>query len=76
MTRGSGLTQRICNEQRKPCCVVDLASVVDEMAAELLREFTENHKAASLNVAGCRESTAPGIQARVREIVAAALGAD
>lgn len=73
VTRGSRLTKKICEELSKPFAIIDLQSVDNLTASELLREFVMSHKAATLNVAGSRESVAPGIQGRVRRIVMLAL---
>ncbi len=65
---GTALTLAAAEELGRPVAVVDLAAVdVGELAAALLGALPA---AATLNVAGPRESTAPGIYARARGLLA------
>ncbi len=60
-TGGTALTARIAAERRKPLLVVDLA---DPPPPAEVRAWLAASAAATLNVAGPRESTAPGIHMR------------
>lgn len=64
--RGTALTLRLAQEKKKPCLVVDLAEEVD---VERIRAWLEENHIATLNVAGPRESSAPGIQGEAAKIV-------
>lgn len=57
-TGGTALTLRIAKSHGRPVLVVDLARSRAVMPAVL---WTENHEIHTLNVAGPRESTCPGI---------------
>ena len=64
---GSHLTAAVAAEIGKPLLHIDLAS--DDAArvgATTLHAWLVTHRIATLNVAGSRESEAPGIQQRVR----------
>ena len=58
LDRGSLLTQRLTEKHNKPCLVVDLDSEAD---VELVRAWIEDNAIETLNVAGPRESSSPGI---------------
>ena len=68
-SRGSLLTARLCQRERKPCCMIPLDDDRDGAAATLLAWLVE-HQIRTLNVAGNRAIQAPGIE----EFVAAILG--
>ena len=83
---GTKLTRWLCEEGGKPHLVVDpfcgrisLAGMVGMDAAEFqgvsdqVREFLDEHRPAILNVAGNRETKAPGIQNQTRLIMLSAL---
>jgi hypothetical protein len=79
---GTALTIGLTRRLGRPCCVVDLrsASAVEGAgvgcAAEPLRRmraWIETHAVRTLNVAGPRESEAPGIGDRARAFLVAAL---
>jgi hypothetical protein len=57
-TEGTALTVRIADRLRKPCLVVDLLQPWDTSA---VRKWLDKQKIRTLNVAGPRESKAPGI---------------
>jgi len=61
LSRGCALTVRLCDKHRKPYLEVDLSETSVEEAAEKLRELIQEHKVATLNVAGSRENKSPGI---------------
>jgi hypothetical protein len=71
--RGSALTLRLARAAGKPWLAIDLAGVDDAAAARRLRAWLDEVRPEVLNVAGSRESNAPGIAARVAAVVAAAL---
>lgn len=63
---GTELTRRLAEKHRKPCLVVDLASLPP--AAEL-RAWLARHAVRVLNVAGPRESQSRGISAEAKEFL-------
>ncbi|HUJ58320.1 MAG TPA: putative molybdenum carrier protein [Kofleriaceae bacterium] len=71
---GSALTLAHARKLGRPVLHVDLAAVDHEQAAARVRAWCADESIAVLNVAGSRESQAPGIAGAVREIVARALG--
>jgi hypothetical protein len=56
--RGTALTERLAKQKNKPCLVVDLAQPWD---LDKVRHWIETNRIATLNVAGPRESSSPGI---------------
>jgi hypothetical protein len=72
-TGGSALTARLCARHHRPLCHLDLAACSERDAATRLREWLASRSVAVLNVAGSRESSAPGLAASVRRVVTAAL---
>lgn len=62
---GCALTLRLCRELKKPHMVVDLTLAVHSEAALMLLRFVIEAKIETLNVAGSRESKAPGIHQKV-----------
>jgi hypothetical protein len=73
-TGGSALTAEFARRAGKPLLAIDLSRATPAEAAAALRRFVEEHAARTLNVAGSRESFAPGIAEEVRAIVRKALG--
>ena len=71
-TGGSAFTVRECTRLEKACLVVDL-QLDDEAAADVIRTWLSTQAPRIINVAGRRESKIPGIQARVRCLLVAAL---
>jgi hypothetical protein len=70
-SRGSRLTVRLCRKHGRPCLELMPELPVEE-AAERLRAWLVEHAIGTLNVAGSRESQAPGIgsyMATVLELV-------
>jgi hypothetical protein len=61
LSGGTRLTVEMCRKHKKPFAVVDLADETVEEAEEKIRVFLEKEKPATLNVAGPRESSSPGI---------------
>ena len=66
---GTGLTLAQCIRHKRPCQLIDLAEVSPGRAAEILQRFVARHDLRVLNVAGPRESGAPGIRAEVETAV-------
>jgi hypothetical protein len=64
--RGTALTIRLASAMGKPCLVLDLAEDPDPAQAAAWAEANGVRK---LNVAGPRESSAPGIQAQAAEFL-------
>lgn len=78
-TPGTKQTYRLCREMDRPVRVFNLqlakrVTIANAVAAwvQSLEETVEDH-GRTLNVAGTRESGAPGIQAAVREVMRRAL---
>lgn len=63
---GTLLTRRLCRRWRKPVCLVRLDQSHAEMAGELasVRRWMSAETPETLNVAGPRESSSPGIHDR------------
>jgi hypothetical protein len=72
-TGGSALTLRAARRIGKPALHVDLATLHVEAAAERVRSWCVEGSIAILNVAGSRESKAPGISDEVRHLLLRAL---
>jgi hypothetical protein len=67
---GTELTHRLAQRFAKPCLVVDLAQQADPAA---VRSWIRGQEIQVLNVAGPRESTAPGIAQQAEEFLASVL---
>ena len=72
LTGGTLLTRQLAERHGKPLLVVDLDLPLDLQEA---RQFVSEHDLRTLNVAGPRESSSPGICARAAEFVARLLSA-
>lgn len=68
-SRGTQLTMNLAGQVNRPCLVMPLNVLTDEDAAQLLVDFVEANSIEKLNVAGSRESKAPGIHARVFAVI-------
>jgi hypothetical protein len=64
--RGTALTERLARKKNKPCLVVDLAQPWD---IEAVWQWIETNYIATLNVAGPRESSSPGIGDEARRFL-------
>ena len=73
LTGGTLLTRQLAERHDKPLFVVDLELPLDVQAA---RQFISDHGVRVLNVAGPRESTAPGICARAAQFITRLLDAE
>lgn len=72
LSGGSRLTAEVCSKRRKPCLVVDLNVCDNKQACRDITNWLKQEFLIAdiiLNVAGSRESHAPGIHDRVRDIV-------
>lgn len=72
-SKGSLLTEKYCLENNKPFLVVNTVGIT-EVDLEMIKNFvnkifTEKDRAIFINVAGNRETKAPGIENRVKEII-------
>lgn len=74
-TPGTRLTFRDCRETGRPCRVFDLQIGHIATTANAVEAWVRSlePEVGTLNVAGTRESKAPGIQAAVREVMVAVL---
>lgn len=68
---GTILTKRMCVKAKKPYLMLD---VQRPDAAEVIREWISNVKPATLNVAGSRASSSPGIGELTRELLRTVFG--
>ncbi len=73
LSGGTKLTRDLARRRNKPCLVVDLAYPAD---IHRVREWLADFAVETLNVAGPRESLAPGVYRQAREFLSALLGAD
>jgi hypothetical protein len=64
--RGTALTERLAKQRKKPCIVVDLGQPWD---LQEVRQWIETNRIATLNVAGPRESSSPGIGDEARRFL-------
>lgn len=76
ISRGTALTLRIAQENKKPCLHVDLEAQSEEQAIHAVASWLGQVRPKILNVAGSRESKSPGIYRRVYRILKEALEAD
>jgi hypothetical protein len=74
LTGGSALTWRRAQERGQPILHVDRSACARAEAVERIRGWLSARGLLVLNVAGPRESTAPGIYAEVRELLLTVLG--
>jgi hypothetical protein len=66
---GSALTAQTATDQRKPLLILEVGKRTPEEALDDVREFLLQHGVGALNVAGPRESEAPGAERWARELV-------
>ena len=64
--RGTALTVELAARHRRPYLVVDLGAAPD---VEEVRSWARDNRVGTLNVAGPRESSAPGVYARAAEFL-------
>lgn len=69
---GTALTAEYCRQNGKPLLLIDL-SLDAAKTRRALRAWLKAHSIQSLNVAGPRESSAPGIQTAARDFLISAL---
>jgi len=73
MRGGTALTVALARRLQRPCLTVDLAETADPDA---IRAWLAARRVAALNVAGPRESQAPGIGELARTVLRAVLGGE
>lgn len=66
LSGGTAFTYRMTVKHRRPCLRIDLAQPVDPAQA---RHWLHEHDIVCLNVAGPRQSTAPGIDQQARKFL-------
>jgi hypothetical protein len=71
---GSALTAEIAGKMGRPLLHVDLAALDEAQAAKTLARWLATRRPAILNIAGSRESQAPGMAAAVKRVLTEALG--
>ncbi|MCK4659339.1 MAG: putative molybdenum carrier protein [Phycisphaerae bacterium] len=76
LTGGSALTLCLARKHDKPVLHLDRSACSPEQAVETIRNWLMGRRPAVLNVAGPRESTAPGIYANVRNLLLAVFDPD
>jgi hypothetical protein len=70
---GTTLTVDMAVRYGKPCLVLDLLRPQDD-ARDAVRSWLSEHRVRVLNVAGPRESTTPGINAKTKALLRRVLG--
>lgn len=70
LTGGTALTRQLANQHHKPCLIVDPD---DPKALPSIVEWLEKHAITTLNIAGPRESTSPGIRDQSHTLISALL---
>jgi len=66
LSGGTELTWQLCQRHGRPWLCVNLA---DEVDVPVIRQWLDRNRIATLNVAGPRESSSPGIEAQAREVL-------
>jgi len=66
LSGGTALTRRLAIQHGRPLFLVDLGQPIDLTA---VRGWLDDHRIKVLNVAGPRESTAPGVSDRARQFL-------
>ncbi len=74
-SRGSQLTAHLCDKHKKPYARIDLEYLSDVEASDAVIKFAKDFEIKykvpikDLNIAGTRESKAPGIAAKVERVM-------
>ena len=66
---GSALTQELAGKHRKPCLHIDLHSIVEYKAVEIIRLWLQVREIKILNIAGPRASEDPQIYKKVKDVL-------
>lgn len=74
--RGSQLTANYCKKHQKPVLVIDIKKLDDVEASNRVIDFLKDARPSVLNIAGSRESKAPGIEAKVERVMISAFTHD
>jgi Circularly permutated YpsA SLOG family len=69
-TGGTALTMEIAHRLGKPCLIIDLDG---SPISSIVRAWADKNRIQTLNIAGPRESTSPGIYERSRRFLRTAL---
>lgn len=69
MSRGTALTRKYAQRLRKPNLCVLLKRVMPIKEIIKIRTWLQEHKVSILNIAGPRESTAPGIASEAKQLL-------
>lgn len=72
---GSGLTRGYCVDERKPYVALNAFTSTSNLIA-CIKSFLQRYQPVSINIAGNRESKAPGIQEIVRNVLYTVLKED
>jgi len=72
-TGGSKLTVKLAEQHCKPLLHVDLALTDPADAIESVADWADGYQIETLNVAGSRESTCPGLQDTVAKVICGVL---
>jgi hypothetical protein len=73
LTGGTRKTIEFAKEYEKPYLHINLKRLTDNNVVQSIQEWLNENKPAVLNVAGSKESTRPGIYARVHDVLKAVL---
>lgn len=68
-SRGSMLTKSMADKYGKPSCIVNLKGSEEDESARIVFEFVKLIDPKVLNIAGSRESKAPGIEVKVERVM-------
>ena len=66
---GTALTAGLCRKEGKPCLIIDLEKLSREDALSQVWGFLQRERPWALNIAGPRESGAPGIYRETRSLL-------
>ena len=67
-TGGTAFTIKLAHKHKKPCLVLDLEQPDQEMVT-MIKDWIEKNEIQILNVAGPRESKAPGIYRTAKDVL-------
>ncbi len=71
LTGGSALTQHLAVKHDRPCLVLDLDEISMDEAVDAVVKWMKEHSISTLNVAGPRASSSPGIYDTVLRLLLA-----
>ena len=76
LSGGTRLTWKLAHKHQRPVLKIDLQSHSPALTVPSLQDWIEHQEIKTLNVAGPRESTVPGIGDRVRDFLSTVFGTD